>query len=332
MPLFSEFESLYHAMVYYLHDEISDGTKAWRDLSNALDGFGHNQEFLVSEDFQDALLDDSSGQFLHLFEELEGPEGIYYISKIKALPYINFSTLEKSYLRFILCHDKITAFLSNETIDKLRKALGPDGDLPSVFDTYLQQQHKGHIHLDATDSAHLKVLMTAIEKRHKIAYRYMDVEGRVYQGISAPLRLQHDMQSDRLYVIHFPNDYSKPVQGLLRFFSSIEPITSQSYELNAIEALSPYSIKGSSTVTLQIASDSPLLRKALVELSVFERVITRLDSGGKQLYNIQLTYYSFDKEKLMRKIRLLQPELKVIGPDAIKETINQQFSDALRRL
>jgi hypothetical protein len=332
MPLFSEFESLYHAMVYYLHDEISEGTRVWTELSNAIDAFGEEEEFFVSYAFRDALLDDSTDNFLHLFEELEGNDKKHYITKLKALPYINFSNLEKNYLRYILSHEKCSIFLSKETIEKLKTNLDKEHTGSIDFSKHLEHLHKGHIPLDDIDSKHLKCLMESIENRQNIHYRYMDDEGHVYQGISSPLRLQHDMQSDRLYLIHFPKGHHKPVQGLLRFFSKIEKIEDSKFDLKAIEALSPYSIKGSSTVSLEIANNSPLLRKALVELSVFERIITRVEREGRTYSKIQLTYYSFDKEKLMRKIRLLQPELKVLAPNTLKDELHNQLREALRRL
>lgn len=332
MPLFSEFESLYHAMVYSLHDEINDNTKAWHQLSDALDAFGEDQEFLVSHNFKDALLDDSADNFLHLFHELKESDNTYYISKLKSLPYINFSNLEKSYVYYMLSHDKTKAFLSTASINKLKDSLEADTSVLKDFKGHLSHLHKGSIPLDTTDSKHLKILMTCIEQRQKIHYHYIDDEGRVYEGISSPLRLQHDMQSDRLYVIHFPQGYHKPVQGLLRFFSSVEALNDDHYDLKTIEALSPYSIKGSSTVTLSIDSKSPILRKALVELSVFERIITRTEQDDMTLYKIQLTYYSFDKEKLMRKIRLLQPALTVESPITLRKELAEQFTGALKRL
>lgn len=301
MLMNSEFESVYHGLIYNLLTLVNAEQQDKISLLKEIWAYMDEEEVSVHLPFVEALLNTDHSRHLEIFEV----NGQRYTSLFKDLPAIDFSTLEKHYLSWILKHDNMDAFISKETNAKVQNALMID---KSIFEDKINLIQTPGSFLDALDKQHLLLLIKAIENEDHITYRYVDDEGNVFQNVTKPFKIQYDMQNGNHYLVHQPQSRDTMVKGLLRRFSALS-LKEGPLDMEGIrEDLTP--IEEFETFTLRISKSSSMLRKALVELSVFERTIKRQGDT----FNIDLKIFPFDKSRVMSKIRSLQPELFLISP------------------
>ncbi len=321
MKMTSEFESLYHALVYHVHHLIKTDQKTWRSLSDALNTYCDDMDFELPQAFEDALLDDSHDAFFELFHS----ENDSYSTLLGDLPPVNYSVIEKHYLKWLINHEQIGLFLSPATQLKLKEALS---ELPeSIFDGRFININKQNTTFDQADKCHLNLAIDAIENGKCLHYHYMDDEGKKYICDTQPLFIEYNFQIDLIYLVHLPIDSDVPIKGLLSRFEQIEiiePITSSRSSESILEDWR----KPIETIVLSISKTCPHLRKVLVELSVFERIIMPNDDH----YTIHVPIYPQEALKIKTKVASLVPNVTVVSPPSFRESLKASFKDALQKL
>lgn len=334
MELFNKYKNKnFTFLTNYINNCINDETMALTpsELERELVGDSQStyEEFLKSltnttdnEDDYDASLLYNSNNKMQPLRQVPIP--------------IRATIAEKAWLYYILQDSKSNLFLSDELKEKLIDVLDEDparNDY-SISNNYVdirQLSPLNHLVPDESYVENFKKIVNAIRTHKYIRATNHSFNGTIYKSMKLiPYKLEYSSQFDSFSLSCYPVDEKRPVKMNLGNLTEIEiEETIPNYELfiNDFENQLKNTLEKSPIVIEIINKDDAYDRSAYL----FSPYNTYCYDIGNDKLQMQIYYYRFQKDEIIRNILFLGPYIKVVSPknvtDEIIKIMQRSFSN-----
>lgn len=334
MELFNKYKNKnFTFLTNYINNCINDETMALTpsELERELVGDSQStyEEFLKSltnttdnEDDYDASLLYNSNNKMQPLRQVPIP--------------IRATIAEKAWLYYILQDSKSNLFLSDELKEKLMNVLDEDpakNDY-SISNNYVdirQLSPLNHLVPDESYVENFKKIVNAIRTHKYIRATNHSFNGTIYKSMKLiPYKLEYSSQFDSFSLSCYPVDEKRPVKMNLGNLTEIEiEETIPNYELfiNDFENQLKNTLEKSPIVIEIINKDDAYDRSAYL----FSPYNTYCYDIGNDNLQMQIYYYRFQKDEIIRNILFLGPYIKVVSPknvmDEIIKIMQRSFSN-----
>lgn len=324
MELFNKYKNKnFTFLTNYINNCINDETMALTpsELERELVGDSQStyEEFLKSltnttdnEDDYDASLLYNSNNKMQPLRQVPIP--------------IRATIAEKAWLYYILQDSKSNLFLSDELKEKLINVLDEDpvrNDY-SISNNYVdirQLSPLNHLVPDESYVENFKKIVNAIRTHKYIRATNHSFNGTIYKSMKLiPYKLEYSSQFDSFSLSCYPVDEKRPVKMNLGNLTEIEiEETIPNYELfiNDFENQLKNTLEKSPIVIEIINKDDAYDRSAYL----FSPYNTYCYDIGNDKLQMQIYYYRFQKDEIIRNILFLGPYIKVVSPKNVADEI-----------
>lgn len=255
---------------------------------------------------------------------------------IRQIPVpIRASIAEKAWLYYVLQNSKSDLFLKPETKEKLIAALESEIDLHRFP---IQQEYidiralSPDNQLPITDqfSVNFKTIVNAIRQHRQLYVTNHSFSGQIYHEQEIyPYKLEYSAQFDSFSLSCYPQDVKRPVKMNLRNLSNVrvgETIKDyKAFLANFQRHLAD--TKEQKPVTIQIKNQAEAYDRCAYLFSSYDTFC--YDNGNDTLI-MNIYYYRFQKEEIVRNILYLGHYVKVISPKNIVDEVISAIKDAYR--
>lgn len=322
MELFNEVKNRYFQLVFRIINECTDG-KTKSEILRIIDEGEFEQKVIGKnqQSFADIVLNECSYDNLNLLKE---EEGMFYpaIKDFGKPPLpVRLTNLEKAWLKALLKQDGVRLVLSNESFGKLQKEL-ESFDTP-IRDDYFEMTNitkAPEITRQEAYEKNFRLILDALIHEKPIRYNNIDKKGNVYKNMLAlPVSIEYSMRDGRFRVSMYSLDDNRPIMSNLFTLSEIK-ITDEEISIDREEAKrllfeQKYSEE---PVILEVIDKKAAMERCFMCFSGMERTARSL---GNNKYEIQLNYYLFEEENIIRSIISLGPYVRVVSPQRIADEI-----------
>ncbi|TYQ15545.1 UNVERIFIED_CONTAM: WYL domain-containing protein [Acetivibrio alkalicellulosi] len=332
MELFNEVKNRYFQLVFKIINECANG-KAKDEILKIIDDGEFEQKVIGknNQTFEDIVLNKcKKDENLGLLIE---KEGAFYPSfeGTKELPLpVRFTVIEKAWLKALLKKDGVRMILSNETFEKLQKEL-EDFDTP-IRDEYFEMTNKIELpEISDREVYHknFKIIMDALLKEKPIRYNNTDKNGNLYSNkLAVPVSIEYSMRDGRFRVSMYSIDDKRPIMANIFTLSDVK-IVDEDVEIDRQTA--------KNILFEQKYSEEPIVLEVIDKKNAMERCFmcfSGMERSARQInkdkYEIQLYYYLFDEENLIRNIISLGPYVKVISPQRVVDEIVRRVKKSIK--
>ena len=331
MELFNKYKNKNFAFITnYINSCVNDDSLSLTEdeLRKQLSGASQSsfEEFLLSlinaydvdESYNASLLYNEGGT-MHPLREISIP--------------IRASIAEKAWLYFVLQNSKADLFLENETKEKLITALESDIDSARfpIKSEYIDiRMFSPELHLDVSDSL-LKCFKTIVKaiKNHKSLYvTNNSFTGKVYENqLIYPYKLEYSPQFDSFSLSCSTADIKRPIKMNLGNITNVvlgEKIDDYDAFLKQFEKeLSK--TKEKKPITIEIKNQADAYDRCAYLFSSFDTYC--YDKGNNTLI-MNIYYYRFQKEEIIRNILFLGRYVKIVSPQNITDEVVASIKNA----
>ncbi|MDI3537450.1 MAG: hypothetical protein PWP16_817 [Eubacteriaceae bacterium] len=223
---------------------------------------------------------------------------------------------EKIWLKSVLNHSDIKLFLEDETIEKLKTGLR---DVADIDITVIRkgQFSNGDLRNEELRNK-VKLLIQAIEEKRILVFSNQLKNGKVYRQQEALIsRIEYSIIDNRFRASLWSLEEERPIKANISqmFDLSLKDIASKPY--NDIKTILDQR-KANECIELRITNRHRCVERAMLLFSQYER-IARWEDANTML--LEIDYYVFDEEELVRNILSLGPMAVVLKPQSIRQRI-----------
>ena len=246
---------------------------------------------------------------------------------------IRASIAEKAWLYYVLQNSKADLFLEEETKEKLVKALKSDVDSARfpIKSEYIDiRMFSPDLHLDVSDSLLkcFKTIVAAIKSQKSLYITNNTFSGMVYENqLVYPYKLEYSHQFDSFSLSCYPVDIKRPVKMNLRNVTNVllgEKIDDYNTFLKQFEReLS--TTKEKKPITIEIKNQADAYDRCTYLFSSFDTYC--YDQGDDTLI-MNIYYYRFQKDEIIRNILFLGHYVKVLSPKDITDEVVTSIKNA----
>lgn len=237
--------------------------------------------------------------------------------KIELLP----TGAEMQWLLHVLQSPLASLFLDEPERRMLLNALQKAGipDLMRHIQTY------GFAEPELPDTAAFRAILSAIR-----AHRYLQMtnhakNGNIYRDQTViPMKLEYGAVTGKWYLSFSPADGSRPVKAVLSALSDISAGAVIPEEKRP-DLRRMMQAKRAEPLILRVYPEMNTPARAIAFFSQYDTTVVRTDDGGLRM---QIQYYVFDEETLLRQIIGFGPYVQVLSP----EPAVGKMRDYLRKL
>jgi hypothetical protein len=235
---------------------------------------------------------------------------------------IRLSVAEKAWLFYILQDEKAQLFLDNETINNLITELQADLSLPVIskcIDIRNLGAYKSNALYSEENKASFKAIIHGILTHKELIVTNTKFGGEKYENqIIIPYKLEYSPQFNSFSLSAFLTDAKRPIKMNLLNLSNVqlgEHI--QDYEKFVVffeEELTKIRVK--EPITIEIQNDKNGYDRCSYKFASFDRICYENEEGNL-IMNIY--YYRFQKDEILRNLMFLGPTVKIIAPSHIQD-------------
>ncbi len=332
MELFDEVKNRYFQLVGRLINEAIDGRRAAELV-----------ELIEAEEFEQKILDKEQRPFTELvlnqarqasenFNLLQEREGKFYpiLTTGARLPVpIRLTKIEQAWLKALIAEPKLKLFLNPTLYAKLEVAFAMSEtpfqseylevtnltELPEILDFEGYQQN-------------IQLILEALLEEKAIRYSNRDRRGNLYQDqLALPINLEYSLLDERFRVSLYSLDEQRPVMANLWTMFAVK-VVEQVPELDreTAQKLMVQQKYAAAPIVLEVFDQKGAMERCFMCFSGLERTARIL---GEARYELQLNYYLFEEENILRKLLSLGPYVKVLAPQRIRAAMITQIKAAL---
>lgn len=233
---------------------------------------------------------------------------------------------EKAWLYYILQNKKSDLFIKPDLKKRLLKALATDRDLASypMQPDYVDLRSlspDNSLQITPEYTANFQKIVTAIRKHRTLIITNNSYSGEVYTDQKViPYKLEYSAQFDSFALSCCPLADKRPVKMNLDNLSKVEidaPVENYEEFLQDFEQ-SLRSAKVDTPVTIEISNRHEAYDRCAYLFSSFDTYC--YDKGNEKLI-MNIYYYRFQKEEIIRNILFLGHYVKVTSPEDVKTEI-----------
>ena len=301
-----------------------------QELNAELDGISLNdlRKYLrlQGEDdlsFVDELLP-GKGQ-LSLFQH-PTPSGEYLPLLEEQIP-VRPQDVEIEWLNWILSDPRIDWFLDPNIKEKLLNILPSDHRVLTER-LYDRPFHNSKRRISAVERSHVRTIFAAIDQSRPIMMNYKTNAGDLLvDKKTAPVKLEYDPQMDSLYLLHITLDDTQLHKAKLSRISSLTVLDEMFDRTQIMRIFHKALTRRERTVQLRITFGRSGLERTFYALAPFAKEAVPEDG----YYSVTVKYYSFDEERLLRKLLSLGPVCTVVSPHRLRERVVHIARESLER-
>lgn len=246
---------------------------------------------------------------------------------------IRATIAEKAWLHYVLQDSKSDLFLNPETKEKLVSALEAELDRCrySIKSDYIDRRFLSPdtpLRIAENYTANFKTIVKAIKEHRRLYIKNTAFSGDIYENQEVwPYKLEYSSQFDSFSLSCYPPDVNRPVKMNLRNLSSIrlgEPIKEYDSFIEDFHKLLN-DTKESIPVTIEIENKAEAYDRCAYLFSSYDTFC--YDKGNDTLI-MNIYYYRFQKDEIIRNILYLGHYVKVISPDSIRDEVISAIKNA----
>ena len=246
---------------------------------------------------------------------------------------IRATIAEKAWLYYILQDNKSDLFLSNELKNKLINVLEQDPAYNgySINQNYVDIRQLSPLNQLIPDEAYIenfKKIVYAIKAHKYIRATNHSFNGTIYKSMKLiPYKLEYSSQFDSFSISCYPTDEKRPVKMNLRNLTDIEieeAIPDYELFISTFEEQLRNTLEKSPIVIEIINKDDAYDRSAYL----FSPYNTYCYDMGNNKLQMNIYYYRFQKDEIIRNILFLGPYIKVVSPKNVADEIIKILQNA----
>ncbi|MBC2725257.1 WYL domain-containing protein [Desulfosporosinus sp.] len=330
MELFDEVKNRYFHLLFIIINECVFG-KTKDEILMIIDEGEFDQKVIGKNQHTFADLVLNSGDDNHNFNLLKQENDLFFPcirdTGKNPLP-IRFTNLEKAWLKALLSQPGIEMILSDETLAQLQTILR-DIDTP-IKEDYLEMTNiiqLPEISNPEIYETNFRLLLEALIQDKPIRYDNKDRKGNVHKNkLAMPVSLEYSMRDGRFRISMFSLDDNRPIMANLFTLANLRIVNEKvPIDREAARALL-FGIYSQEPIVIEVTDKKGAMERSFMCFSGMERSAKHL---GNNKYELQLHYYLFEEENLIRNIISLGPYVKVTSPQRIADEIVSRVKKSL---
>jgi len=311
--LFNETKSRLFLGLCQIINEVACGTAYTREeligRFKTCTGFHYDPEDTCNAD---AIREQELIDTLFLFDPKTKQARLYVSEKIPALP----STLELQWLKSMLLDNDFSWLLPEELRQKLLQRL--EGRQPLVPE-HLWKRIQQHGDADSAKvKAYLQQLQIGFQQKVKIHYVNEAASGRLYEDTAAPCRLEYDLAANKYALVIWQEKENRAVKLLLSNLQDLQ-LTNEPIPEDIPKKLDAFYAQPKQTVTLQLTNTVNAVERCFALFAPYDK--TSSVDDDLEIYQLEIQYYAFDHDEVIRKILSLGCAVTVLRPAAARAEV-----------
>lgn len=246
-----------------------------------------------------------------------------FFTKMEARPRLPMSLIEQEYLQYILDPEhmpEVSLFLSEQTRQVLT------GQLPAWAE-HIQWKKASGIQLPQNPGPEgFRDIIKAIREHRMISYRYRTRNKQDDQAaVCLPWKLEYSAYDRRWWIILYDMQDERTIKAPLNHLRSIQVLAESSVTNQKVEAALEM-LRMRTPVELHIRDVNNALQRCF---TVFEnQEIIGSSYSPETGYVLQLHAFRFDREEILRQLMYLGPNVRLEGPQDMKDEYRQRIIQA----
>lgn len=331
MELFHEYKNKYFHLVFRILNLAQNGL--YKDEIIRLIEKEEYDEKIIGKDFktfEGMLLNQYSK--IDNFNFLEERDGKYYsiLNNEGSIPLkVRFSKLEKSWLNGMIQEPVVQALLGKETVEKLEDALieVKEGS-NEVIEFTNKVKNDFDIDLEKISKDFYTILEGIINEK-PILYSNVDRNGNEYNNqLALPIRIEYSLKDDKFRASLYSLEEQRSIMVNLHTLKEVKIAHNVSSKIKREDVLKKLKEKKYSEVpiTIELEDIRGAMERCFMSFSSFERNSRNISENK---YEIDIYYYTFEEDEVIRKIMSLGPYVKVKSPDRVRGIVIDKIKRAL---
>lgn len=318
MDLFHEYKNKYFDLVNFLLNLSRKGLTKEEIIKIVKDE--EFDEKLITKDFKTF-----EGMILNEYNNednlniLKIKDNKYYPAIYSNTPLKNrFCKIEKSWIKDLINNEYAKQLLGEETVEKLKVSLENSSEVITdnvdITNKSLSTSNK------EIDRNKFFTILSAILENKLIKYTSVDKNNVVYENkLAYPIRIEYSLKDDKFRLSTYCLSEERPVLLLLTNIKSIE-IIDNNYNIKREDMLNKLKEKKyvKEPIVLEVRDENSAMERFFMSFSSYE---TYSKVIGENKYEINLYYYSFQEDEIIRKIISLGPYIVVKSPGKVVDKI-----------
>lgn len=332
MELFHEYKNKYFHLVFRILNLAQNGL--YKDEIIRLIEKEEYDEKIIGKDFktfEGMLLNQYSK--IDNFNFLEERDGKYYsiLNNEDSIPLkVRFSKLEKSWLNGMIKEPVVQALLGKETLEKLEAGLATVKEGSNeVIEFTNKVKNDFDVDLEKLSKDFYTILEGIIDEK-PIIYCNVDKNGNEYNNqLALPIRIEYSLKDDRFRASVYSLEEKRSIMINLHTLKEVKIAQNVNTKIKREDVLKILKEKKYSEIpiTIELEDIRGAMERCFMSFSSFERN-SRTISENK--YEIDIYYYTFEEDEVIRKIMSLGPYVKVKSPDRVRDIVIDKIRKALR--
>lgn len=333
MELFNKYKNKnFTYLTNYINGCLSDEGYALsaEELSNQLSGSSQS----TFEEFVQAIVNraDSSANYnaTLLYENDNRLQPIRTVH----VP-IRATIAEKAWLYYVLQNSKSDLFINHDLKENILTALSKDMDLldyPLQTDYVDIREFSNTNQLNVTPEliSKFRLIVKAIKEHRQLTVTNISFSGQAYPNqVIYPYKLEYSSQFDSFSLSCYPLDVKRPVKMNLSNLSSVEignVINNYEYFTTEFEKqLAETKVK--KPIQIEIINQNEAYDRCTYLFSSYDTYC--YDKGDDKLI-MNIYYYRFQKDEIVRNILFLGHYVKVISPQNITDEVISSIKESYK--
>lgn len=312
--LFDEIHNPVFRTMIHLVNRIDEGNQLTRrEILSAIRSVPHLQQREVPDiQREEAIVDKVFG-----FSGEQGKDAPAALCIHGKIP-VPVTRPELSWLKTMLLDEEAAFLLSPSLAGKLRKKLE---EIPPL---YTPEQWK-RIRMKGDHFPSIRRFLTtakeALRRQRKLHYINKAANGKRYEGILSPCRLEYDLYLNQYHLILWHDEQQRAVKLRVAFLESLA-LTEEPIPEGLPAKLDAFYQSRLRQITLQVLSKGNSIERCFSILSPYDKEGSLNEDGS---YQLKVTYCDFDEEELLNKLLSLNETVRILGPENIRQEFARRF-------
>lgn len=331
MELFHEYKNKYFHLVFRILNLAKNGL--YKDEIIKLIENEEYDEKIIGKDFKtfEGMLLNQYNK-VDNFNFLEERDGKYYsiLNNENSIPLkVRFSKLEKFWLSRMIKEPVVQAFLGTETLEKLEASFKEEKEESSQVIEFTNKM-KNDYDIDLKKlSKDFYTILEGIINEKPIIYSNVDKNGNEYKNqLALPIRIEYSLKDDKFRASLYSLEEKRSIMVNLHTLKEVKIAQNVTSKIKREDVLRKLKEKKYSEIpiTIELEDVRGAMERCFMSFSSFERNSRTI---SKNKYEIDIYYYTFEEEEVIRKIMSLGPYVKVKEPNRVREIVIDKIKRAL---
>ena len=331
MELFHEYKNKYFHLVFRILNLAKNGLYK-EEIIKLIENEEYDEK-IIGKDFKtfEGMLLNQYNK-VDNFNFLEERDGKYYsiLNNGNSIPLkVRFSKLEKSWLSRMIKEPVVQAFLGEETLEKLEAAfIEMKEESNQVIEFTNKVKNDFEVDLEKLSKV-FYIILEGIINEKPIIYSNVDRNGNEYKNqLALPIRIEYSLKDDKFRASLYSLEEKRSIMVNLHTLKEVKIAQNVTSKIKREDVLKKLKEKKYSEIpiTIELEDIRGAMERCFMSFSSFERNSRTI---SKNKYEIDIYYYTFEEEEVIRKIMSLGPYVKVKAPNRVRDIVIDKIKKAL---